>query len=71
MTRIESFLRSLWEFVIGDDWRIAAGVVVALGLTALVAETSIAAWWILPVAVALLLAGTVWHAARDSGIGHR
>jgi hypothetical protein len=64
MTRIESFLRFLWEFVIGDDWRIAAGVVVALGLTALVAETSIAAWWILPVAVALLLAGSVWHAAR-------
>jgi hypothetical protein len=64
MTRIESFLRFLWEFVIGDDWRIAAGVVVALGLTALVAETAIAAWWILPVAVPLLLAGSVWHAAR-------
>jgi hypothetical protein len=64
MTRIESFLRFLWEFVIGDDWRIAAGVVVALGLTALVAETSIAAWWILPVAVALLLAGSVWHEAQ-------
>ncbi len=64
MTRIESFLRFLWEFVIGDDWRIAAGVVVALGVTALVAETSIAAWWILPVAVALLLTGSVWHAAR-------
>ena len=64
MSRIESVLRFLWDFVIGDDWRIAAGVVVALGLTALVAKTSIAAWWILPVAVALLLAGSVWHAAR-------
>jgi len=64
MTRIESFLRFLWDFVIGDDWRIAAGVVVALAVTALVAETAIAAWWILPVAVALLLAGSVWHAAR-------
>ncbi len=64
MTRIESLLHFLWEFVIGDDWRIAAGVVAALGVTALVAETTVAAWWILPVAVALLLAGSVWHAAR-------
>jgi hypothetical protein len=64
MTRIESFLRFLWEFVIGDDWRIAAGVLVALGVTALVAETTVVAWWILPVAVALLLAGSVWRASR-------
>jgi hypothetical protein len=62
MKRIESFLRFLWDFVIGDDWRIAAGVVVALGLTAAVAETSASAWWILPAAVGLLLAGSVWRA---------
>jgi hypothetical protein len=64
MTRVESFLRFLWDFVVGDDWRIAAGVVIALGITAAVAETSVAAWWILPVAVALLLAGSVWRAWR-------
>jgi hypothetical protein len=64
MTRIESFLRFLWDFVVGDDWRIAAGVVIALGITAAVADTSVAAWWILPVAVALLLAGSVWRAGR-------
>jgi hypothetical protein len=65
MTRLESFLRFVWDFVVGDDWRIAAGVVVSLGVTALVAETSIAAWWILPVAVALLLAGSLWRAIRS------
>jgi hypothetical protein len=64
MKRIESFLRFLWDFVIGDDWRIAAGVVVALGLTALVADTSVSAWWILPVAVAMVLGESVWRAAR-------
>jgi hypothetical protein len=64
MTRIESFFRFLWDFVVGDDWRIAAGVVVALGVTALVAETDVPAWWVLPAAVALLLAGSLWHAAR-------
>jgi hypothetical protein len=64
MKRFESFLHFLWDFVVGDDWRIAAGVVVALGVTALVADTSVSAWWILPVGVAVLLAGSVWHAAR-------
>jgi hypothetical protein len=64
MRRAESFLRFLWDFVVGDDWRIAAGVVVALGVTALVAGTSVSAWWILPIAVALLLTGSVWRVAR-------
>ena len=63
MRRLEGLARFAWDFVIGDDWRIAAGVVVALGITALVAGTSLAAWWILPVAVAGLLAGSVWRGA--------
>lgn len=63
MRRIEALLRFIWDFVVGDDWRIAAGVVVGLALTAAIAGTSIAAWWILPVAVAVLLACSVWRAA--------
>ncbi len=65
MSRLRAFGAFLYDFVIGDDWRIAAGVVAAIALTALVADTSIAAWWILPVSVALLLAGSVWSAARS------
>jgi hypothetical protein len=64
MRRVEAFLRFLWDFVVGDDWRIAVGVVVALGVTALVAGTSAAAWWIPPVAVAALLTISVWRAGR-------
>ena len=64
MTRVAAFGRFVWDFVVGDDWRIAAGVVVALGVTALVAGTSVAAWWVLPVAVGAVLAGSLWHAAR-------
>jgi hypothetical protein len=63
MRRLDGLARFAWDFVIGDDWRIAAGVVVALGITALVAGTSLAAWWILPLAVAVLLAGSVWRGA--------
>lgn len=64
MRYIEAFVRFLWDFVVGDDWRIAVGVVLALAITAVVAGTSVAAWWILPVAVALLLGVSVWRAAR-------
>jgi hypothetical protein len=42
--------RAVWDFVVGDDPLIAAGVVIALGVTAL-----LAAWWITPLAVPLLL----------------
>jgi hypothetical protein len=63
MSRVRAFLAFLYDFVVGDDWRIAVGVVIALGVTALVAGTSIAAWWLLPVAVAALLGWSVWRAA--------
>jgi hypothetical protein len=63
VSRLKSFLRWVWEFVVGDDWRIAAGVVVALGITAAIATTDVPAWWIMPAAVLILLAGSVWRAA--------
>lgn len=63
MTRLEAFGRFLWDFVVGDDWRIAAGVAVALAVTAILAG-ALSDWWIVPIAVAGLLAGSVWRAAR-------
>jgi hypothetical protein len=53
-----------WEFVIGDDWRIAAGVVVALGASAALATTDEPAWWLLPIAVAALLYVSLLRDAR-------
>ena len=64
MKRVEALLRFIWDFVVGDDWRIAAGVVLALGATAVASNGSAAVWWILPVAVAMLLAVSVWAASR-------
>lgn len=66
MTRVESLLASVWEFVVGDDWRTALGVVLALALTALTATTSIAAWWIMPPAVIGLLALSLRRATRQA-----
>ncbi len=59
-----AFARGMWEFVVGDDWITAAGVVVALGATALVASAGVAAWWVMPVAVIALLALALRRAAR-------
>lgn len=63
-------LRAVADFVVGDDWRIAAGVVLALGVTAIVAAIGASAWWVMPVAVVLLLwlslAGALASAVRSA-----
>jgi hypothetical protein len=63
MSYLRSFLRFWWNFIAGDDWRVAAGIVVALSLTALLEHNGIDAWWLLPVAVGLLLAGSLRRAS--------
>jgi hypothetical protein len=47
-TRIRSFGAFWWDFVVGDDATIAAGVVVGLGATAGAVGAGWTAWWILP-----------------------
>jgi hypothetical protein len=44
-----------WDFVVGDDWRVAAGIALALGITAALATTWMGAWVVLPLAVAAVL----------------
>jgi hypothetical protein len=63
LKRVVGLIEGIWDFIVGDDWVTAAGVVAALGLTALIAETS-SAWWVMPVAVALLLTLSIWREAR-------
>jgi hypothetical protein len=66
MTRLESFIAAVWEFIVGDDWRTALGVVLALALTALIATTTVAAWWIMPPSVIGLLGLSICRAARQA-----
>src|SRR5439155_21016272 len=53
-----------WDFVVGDDWRVAVGVALALGGSAALAAGGVTAWWALPVAMAALLYLSVRRAAR-------
>ena len=52
---IAAFGRGVMEFVVGDDWRAAAGAATALALTALAQAVGLAAWWITPVAAVAIL----------------
>jgi hypothetical protein len=63
MKRLGTLLTFVWEFVVGDDWTIALGVVGALGVTALLAELG-SAWFVMPVAVVGLLGFSVWRAVK-------
>jgi len=62
MTFLRRAALAVWEFLVGDDWRTALGVVLALGLTAGVAALGVGAWWVMPLAVAFLLALSVRRA---------
>jgi hypothetical protein len=53
-----------WNFLVGDDWRVAVGILLAFGLTAILATTSLPAWWLLPLAVASVLWLSLWRAVR-------
>ncbi|MGZ4298726.1 MAG: hypothetical protein ACXVE4_14950 [Solirubrobacteraceae bacterium] len=64
MRRLRAFVVFLYDFVVGDDWRVAVGVAVALGVTAVAAGAGLTAWWIMPVATVGLLAASLWRAAR-------
>ena len=67
MRIITGFGAFLWDFVVGDDWVGAAGVVALLGLAALLAHVAhVNAWWLLPPGVALVLAVTVRRAVRTA-----
>ena len=67
MRWLRSFGGFWWNFVVGDDWRVAAGVAAGLGLTWLLVRAGADVWWVLPAAVALVLVLSVWRDARRAG----
>lgn len=67
MKRLKAFGCFWYDFVVGDDWRIAAAVVAGLGLTGLLVHVlHIPAWWVLPTGVVVGLSGSLWLATRGA-----
>jgi hypothetical protein len=66
MRYVRSFVRFWIDFVIGDDWRVAAAVAAALGAAAVLVAVGVNAWWLLPLAVASVLYLSLRREARAS-----
>jgi hypothetical protein len=65
MGYISAFGRFWYDFVVGDDWRIAAAVVAALILVKLLLYAHIMAWPLLPLVVVLILGLSLWSVAQS------
>ena len=48
MRYLRSFGRFWWDFVVGDDWRLAAGVAVVARAHRAARAQGVDAWWLLP-----------------------
>jgi hypothetical protein len=65
MRHIIAFLRFWYDFIIGDDWTIAASMVVSVLATFWLNHSNIAAWWLLPIAAILTLGFSLWRNTRQ------
>ena len=64
MSRMRAFVAFLYQFIIGDDPLIAVAVALALAITAVVAGSGAAAWWVMPAAVPAVLTFSVLRASH-------
>lgn len=71
---LKAFATFWYDFVVGDDWRVAAGVAFALVATLVVSQSNLTTWWIVPAAVVVLLPYSLWRVVRGaerSRVGRR
>jgi hypothetical protein len=62
---LKSFGEFWYDFIVGDDWQVAAIVILALAGTALLVHgASVNAWWLLPIAVMAALGWSLYRAVR-------
>jgi hypothetical protein len=65
LNAVLGFFRFWYDFIVGDDWRLAAGVLIVVGVTALLAGAGVAAWWFMPLGVGAALASSLRRATRS------
>ena len=67
MKYIRGFFAFWYDFIVGDAWEVAVGVLIALVVSAILASTSLKSitWLILPLIVGLSLAlSLIWYARK-------
>ena len=63
-------LAAFWlDFVLGDDWTVAAVVAAALLASWGLVSAGVDAWWLLPVAIVAVTAASLRRAVRREGRG--
>ena len=48
-----------YRFIVGDDWTVAAAVAIGLVATGLLNASGIAAWWLVPVIVVVMVGASL------------
>jgi hypothetical protein len=71
MRYLKAFGAFWWDFLVGDEPRLAAGAVVAVAATAGLSALGWPAWWLLPLAAVGVLFWVVVRAARRSTVEAR
>ena len=70
MSRIWSWIvgfgRFWYRFIVGDDWTVAAAVAIGLVATALLNANGIAAWWLVPIIVVVMVGASLRRAGAAS-----
>jgi len=61
MMYLKNFLLFWYDFIVGDDWMIAAGVDDGAVLSAALARRGLNAWWVMLVTVVVMLAASLWR----------
>ena len=61
---LAAFGRFWYRFIVGDDWTIAATVLVTLVVIALLLRAGLQPWWLLPVVVIVVLGVSLRRARR-------
>ena len=56
VTWIEAPFRFLYEFIVGDDWTVAAVMFIGLGITGFLNANHIVCWWLIPL-LAIVMTG--------------
>lgn len=71
--RTSAFVAFWYDLIVGDDWRLAIGVITALALTYGLSNTvTVPSWWVLPATVLTLLPTSLWRVANGAAaVSHR
>ena len=65
-TLLRGFGTFWWDFIVGDDVTIAAGVVVGLAAVSLLHAAKVTAWWALPALWVVALGTSLARAVRKA-----